>query len=48
MKSPREKAQWEWSLAARSRAEEMSGCEKGLTKEALKTKSQACQNIDHT
>lgn len=46
MKSPPEKAQWEGSLAARSRGEEMS--EKGLAKETLKVKSQACQKIDNT
>lgn len=33
------------SLAARSRGEEMCEHEKGLAKEALKTKSQACQKI---
>lgn len=48
MKSPPEKAQWEASLATRSRAEEMSECDKGLPKEALKTKPQASQKTDHT
>lgn len=48
MKSPPEKAQWEGSLAARSRAEEMSEHEKGSAKDTSKMESQACHKIDNT